>query len=91
MMRALAFLVGLLIAAPVAHSATNVEAVSHVVIPVSDLGQAAAFYTNALSFVPADTAEATGIALRLGREMIELVKRNGRAIPADSRSTANAW
>jgi catechol 2,3-dioxygenase-like lactoylglutathione lyase family enzyme len=85
MIRALAFLVGLLIAAPLAQSAAKVEAVSHVVIPVSDLRNAAAFYTSALSFVPGDAAEPSAV-LRLGRESIELVSGHGRPIPANSRS-----
>jgi catechol 2,3-dioxygenase-like lactoylglutathione lyase family enzyme len=86
MMRVLAFLAGLLIATPLAHSAAKIEAVSHVVIPVSDLRNAAAFYTSALSFVPSDAAKPPAIVLRLGCESIELVPRHGRPIPANSRS-----
>ena len=86
MMRALAFLFALLITAPPAHGSGTAEAVSHVVIPVSDLGRAASFYTSALSFAAGDRTEARGIVLRLGRESIELVHQGGRPIPTDSRS-----
>ena len=86
MIRALAFLAGLLIAAPLAHGAAQVEGVSQLVIPVSNLGRAASFYTNGLAFVPGDATEPPGIVLRLGRESIELVQGTGRAIPLDSRS-----
>jgi catechol 2,3-dioxygenase-like lactoylglutathione lyase family enzyme len=83
MKRALAFLGGLLLAAYQAHAEPTVDAVSRVVIPVSDLGRAIKFYQSALTFEAQPTA---GIILRLGAEAIELVPAHGRKLPADSRS-----
>jgi len=85
MIRLLAFVGALVIAAPLAQSAST-EAVSHVVIPVSDLARASSFYTEALSFVPGEAAGSSSVVLHLGREAIELVHRRGRPIPRDSRS-----
>jgi len=89
MIRLVAFLAGLVIAAPLAQSAST-EAVSHVVVPVSDLARADSFYTEALSFVPGEAARPSSIVLHLGREAIELVQRRGRPIPVDSRSN-DSW
>jgi catechol 2,3-dioxygenase-like lactoylglutathione lyase family enzyme len=41
---------------------------------------------DTLSFTPIDTAETPGTALRLGSEIIELVRHAGRRLPRDSRS-----
>jgi catechol 2,3-dioxygenase-like lactoylglutathione lyase family enzyme len=86
MTRAVAFLLGVCLAAAQAYAAPQVDAVIHIVIPVSDLDRAAGFYTRALSFAPMDDAEPPGMALRLGGETIELVQRTGRPLPDDSRS-----
>ena len=86
MKRALAFLAGVCLAAAQACAEPAVDAVDRIVIPVSDLGRAANFYTAALSFVPVDAAEPPGVALRLGEETIELVPHAGRPLPRDSRS-----
>ena len=86
MMRALAFLAGVGLAAAQAYAEPTVDAVDRIVIPVSDLGRTANFYTGALSFVPVDAAEPPGMALRLGEEMIELVPHTGRPLLRDSRS-----
>jgi catechol 2,3-dioxygenase-like lactoylglutathione lyase family enzyme len=85
MIRTLAFIAGLLIAGVTARAA-EIEAVSHVVIPVSDLARASSFYTEALAFVPGEAAGSSSVVLHLGREAIELVQRRGRPIPTDSRS-----
>jgi len=89
MIRAIAFAIGLLLAAPLAFAEPPVVAVDHIVIPVSRLDRAASFYTGALSFVP-EAKTSTGLVLRLGRERIELVGRSGRPVPADSRSN-DGW
>jgi hypothetical protein len=47
------------------------------VIPVSELGRAAGFYTSALSFVPVDAAEPQGIALQLGEETKSAARISG--------------
>jgi catechol 2,3-dioxygenase-like lactoylglutathione lyase family enzyme len=86
MIRVLAFLFGLLLAAASAGAAPAVEGIDHIVIPVSRLNRVAAFYTGALSFVPERSGSSREIVLHLGREAIELVPRAGGAIPADSRS-----
>ena len=85
MIRAVAFVGGLLLAASFAHAAPASDAVDHIVVPVSRLDRALAFYTGALSFVGGPEAS-SGLVLRLGREKIELIQRAGRPIPADSRS-----
>ena len=94
MIRILAFIGGLLLAIPLGLSAPAADAVGHIVIPVSRLDAAAAFYTGALSFVPGPGADGPVGAgrrfLRLGRELIELAQRSGRAVPADSRSN-DVW
>jgi catechol 2,3-dioxygenase-like lactoylglutathione lyase family enzyme len=84
--RALTFLLGLLLAAASACAAPAVEAVDRIVIPVSRLDRVAAFYTGALTFVPGGSDSSKGMVLHLGSEAIELVPRPGRAIPPDSRS-----
>jgi catechol 2,3-dioxygenase-like lactoylglutathione lyase family enzyme len=89
MIRAIAFIVGLLLAAPLARSAPATDAVSYIIVPVSRLDQGVAFYTSVLAFVPEGGSE-DGTVLRLGRERIELVERAGRPIPADSRSN-DGW
>ena len=86
MKRALAFLCGVCVAAAQAYADSEVDAVDRVIIPVSDLARASGFYTGALSFAPIDITETPGIALRLGRETIELVRHGGRPLPGDSRS-----
>jgi catechol 2,3-dioxygenase-like lactoylglutathione lyase family enzyme len=90
MKRALAFLAGVCLAAAQACAEPTVDAVDRIMIPVSDLGRAANFYTAALSFVPMDAAEPPGVALRLGEETIELVQQPGRPLPRDSRSN-DGW
>ena len=89
MIRALAFIAGLLIAGVTARAA-DIEAVGHVVIPVSDLAHDSIFYTEALSCVPGENAGSPSVVLHLGREAIELVQRRGRPIPTDSRSN-DGW
>ena len=86
MKRVLAFLSGLLIGALQAHAEPAVDAITRIVVPVSNLNRAVGFYTEALSFAPIDAGELPGVALRLGGETIELVQRTGRRVPADSRS-----
>lgn len=86
MIRILAFLFGLLVAAASTAAAPAVDGVDRIVIPVSRLDQLAAFYTGALTFVSRGSGSSGGMVLRLGSEAIELVPRAGRAIPADSRS-----
>ena len=86
MIRAVAFVGGLLLAASFAHAAPAAEAVDHIVVPVSRLDRAVAFYTGALSFVAGDPEASAGLVLHLGTEKIELIQRAGRPIPADSRS-----
>jgi catechol 2,3-dioxygenase-like lactoylglutathione lyase family enzyme len=90
MIRALAFLAGLLLAAPVAYGTPAADAVDRIVIPVSGLDRSVGFYTGALSFVAGEGGTSSERVLRLGRETIELVQRAGRAIPADSRSN-DGW
>jgi hypothetical protein len=53
---------------------------------VTNLERPIGFYSRALSFVPSDGIESPGVALRLGKEIIELVQRTGRPVPSDSRS-----
>src|SRR5260370_17052260 len=86
MRRVLAFLSGLLIGALQVHAEPAVDAITRIVVPVSNLNRAGGFYTEALSFAPIDAGELPGVALRLGGETIELVQRTGRRGPADSRS-----
>ncbi len=86
MKRALAFLCGLLLAALQAHAEPIVDAVSRVVIPVSDLDQAAEFYARALTFEADEGGAASGVIMRLGAETIELLSAGGRKLPGDSRS-----
>ena len=86
MIRALALISGLLLAASLAHGAPAVDAVDHIVIPVSRLDRAVAFYTAALCFVAGEPESSSGFVLHLGNEKIELMQRAGRPIPADSRS-----
>jgi catechol 2,3-dioxygenase-like lactoylglutathione lyase family enzyme len=85
--RILAFIGGLLLAAPLAFGEPAVEVVSHIAIPVAQLDHAASFY-EAIGFVREDDGAATkgSASLRLGRERIMLAQRAGRPIPADSRS-----
>jgi catechol 2,3-dioxygenase-like lactoylglutathione lyase family enzyme len=86
MIRAVAFVGGLLLAASFAHAAPASDAIDHIVVPVSRLDRAVAFYTGALSFVAGDPEASAGLVLRLGREKIELIQRAGRPILADSPS-----
>lgn len=86
MIRALAFICGLLLAVPAVYGAPEPDSIDRIVIPVSRLDRAAAFYTGALSFTAAMPGASVGLVLRLGDETIELVQRTGRAIPAGSRS-----
>jgi catechol 2,3-dioxygenase-like lactoylglutathione lyase family enzyme len=90
MIRVLAFLGGLLLAAPLAFADPEVQSVDRIVIPVSRLDRAAGFYADALSFAPGDPGGSSGVVLLLGKETIELVQRTGRSIPADSRSN-DGW
>ncbi len=85
MKRALAFLCGLLLALQ-AHAEPNIDAVSRIVIPVSDLHGAVNFYASALAFEADEGAAATGVIMRLGAEAIELVPAGGRKLPEGSRS-----
>jgi len=86
MIRAVAFVGGLLLAASFAHAAPAADAVDHIVVPISRLDRALAFYIGALSFVAGDPEASAGLELHLGKEKIELIERAGRPIPADSRS-----
>ena len=86
MIRALALIGGLLLAASLAHAAPAVDAVDHIVIPVSRLDRAVACYTGALSFVAGEPEASSRLVLHLGKEKIELMQRAGRPIPADSCS-----
>jgi catechol 2,3-dioxygenase-like lactoylglutathione lyase family enzyme len=90
MIRALAVICGLLLAVPAVYGAPEPDSVDRIVIPVSRLDRAAAFYTGALSFTAAMPGASVGLVLRLGDEGIELVQRTGRAIPSDSRSN-DGW
>ena len=86
-LRILAFLCGLLLAAPLALGGPAVEAVSHVAIPVAQLDRAVSFY-EAIGFVQEDEG-AAGVddaRMRLGSERIVLTMRGGRPVPAGSRS-----
>ena len=85
MIRSLAFVCGLLLAASSALAGPAIESVDRVIIPVSRLDRAVAFYT-ALSFVATSPEISSVIVLGLGRETIELVPSAGRPIPFDSRS-----
>ena len=86
MIRLVAFLGGLLLASPLALAEPQVRSVDRVVIPVSQLGRALAFYTDGLMFSAEPPSSPTAAMLRIGRERIELVVRFGRAIPAGCRS-----
>ena len=86
MIRAVAFAGGLLLAASFAVAAPASDAIDHIVVPVSRLDRAVAFYTGALSFVAGDPEASSALVLHLGSEKIELIQRAGRPIPADSRS-----
>src|SRR6516164_648634 len=86
MIRAVAFVGTLLLAVSLAHGAPAGDAVDHIMIPVSRLDRAVAFYTGALSFVAGDPEASSGLVLHLGKEKIELIQRDGRPIPAGSRS-----
>jgi len=85
MIRPFAFVCGLLLAASSVKAAPAVASVNRVVISVSQLDQAASFYT-ALSFMPVGPDTTSGLVLGLGRETIVLVPSAGRPIPLDSRS-----
>jgi catechol 2,3-dioxygenase-like lactoylglutathione lyase family enzyme len=87
MTRILAFLCGLLLAAPLALGGPTVEGVSHVAIPVATLDRAVSFY-RAIGFVREDDRAADGASarMRLGREHIVLRQASGRPVPAQSRS-----
>jgi len=85
MIRPVAFVRGLLLAASSAFAAPAIGSVDRVIIPVSQLDRAVAFYT-ALSFVANCPAISSGLVLGLGRETIELVPSAGRPIPLGSRS-----
>ena len=85
MIRSLAFVCGLLLAASSALAGPAIESVDRVIIPVSRLDRAVAFYT-ALSFVATSPEISSGRVLGLGHETIELVPSAGRPIPSDSRS-----
>ena len=87
-LRILAFLCGLLLAAPLALGGPAVEAVSHVAIPVAQLDRAVSFY-EALGFVREDEG-AAGVGnakLRLGREHIVLRQATGRPVPRSPAAT----
>jgi catechol 2,3-dioxygenase-like lactoylglutathione lyase family enzyme len=86
MIRVLAFIGGLLLASLPVWGEPAAQSVDRIVIPVSRLDRASAFYTRALSFVPGGPGASSPPVLHLGKETIELVERAGRAIPADSRS-----
>ena len=90
MIRVLAFLGGLLLAASLAFADSAAQCVDRIVVPVSQLERAAGFYADALSFVPDEPGVSSGVVLRLGKETIELVQRAGRAVPADSHSN-DGW
>ena len=85
MIRPVAFVCGLLLAASSGFAAPAIGSVDRVIIPVSRLDRAVAFYT-ALSFVATSPDISSGLVLGLGRETIELVPGGGRPIPFDSRS-----
>ena len=85
MIRPVAFACGLLLAASPAFAAPAIGSVDRVIIPVSRLDRAVAFYT-ALSFVATSPDISSGLVLRLGRETIELAPSAGRPIPLDWRS-----
>jgi len=86
MKRILGFLCGLLLAAVQAQAEPSVDAVSRIVIPVSDLGRLTSFYASALTFEADEGSAASGVIMRLGTETIELVQAGGRGLPADSHS-----
>ena len=90
MIRAFAFLGGLLLGASLAVADSAAQCVDRIVIPASQLDRAAGFYADALSFVPDELSVSSGVVLLLGKETIELVQRTGRSIPADSRSN-DGW
>jgi catechol 2,3-dioxygenase-like lactoylglutathione lyase family enzyme len=89
MIRVLAFLGGLLVAAPLAFAEPPIRSVDRVVLPVSQLDRAVAFFRDALAFSP-QGGEPAGTVLHLGRETIELAQRRGRPVPPDSRSN-DGW
>src|SRR3954447_5348049 len=86
-LRILAFVCGLLLAAPLALGGPAVEAVGHVAIPVAQLDRAVSFY-EAIGFVREDNraADRASASLRLGREHIVLRQASGRPVPTQSRS-----
>src|SRR3954470_5853057 len=86
-LRILAFIGGLLLAAPLALGEPAVEAVSHIAIPVAQLDRAVPFY-EALGFMREDDREAGPgeVRMHLGRERIVLTMREGRPVPAGARS-----
>jgi hypothetical protein len=86
MKRVLAFICGICLAPGQAWAEPAVDAVDRTAVPVANLDRAIAFCTGALSFAPGDGAESPGITLRLGEEIIELVQRDDRAVPSNSRS-----
>ena len=91
MKRALAFLAGVCLAAAQACAEPAIDAVDRIVIPVSELGRAAGFYTGALSFVPVDAAEPPGVALRLGKERSSWSSsRGGRCLAIRAAMTAGS-
>jgi catechol 2,3-dioxygenase-like lactoylglutathione lyase family enzyme len=90
MIRGLAFLCGVLLAAPLAWADPTVQSVDRIIIPVSQLARAVGFYTDAMSFTPDESNVTSGLVLRLGEEKIELVQRAGRGIPVDSQSN-DGW
>jgi len=85
MIRSVAFVCGLLLAASSSFAAPAIRSADRVIIPVSRLDRAVAFYT-ALSFVATSPEISSGRVLGLGHETIELVPSAGRPIPSDSRS-----
>ena len=84
--RILAFICGLLLAAPLALGEPAVEAVSHVAIPVTQLDRAVSFYEASASSGGRRTADGAIARMRLGREQIVLRQARGRPVPAESRS-----
>src|SRR4051794_37794714 len=91
-LRILAFVFGLLLAAPLALGGQAAEAVSHVAIPVAQLDRAVSFY-EALGFLREDdgaagltNASLGNARMRLGSERILLTMQEGRPVPAGSRS-----
>ncbi len=91
MIRALAFLGGLLLAASFAFANSAAQSVDRIVIPVSRLDRAAGFYADALSFVPDETRRlVSGSSFGSARRRSSSCRRAGRAVPANSRSN-DGW